>query len=105
MLLRATAFCGVLAAVMGMVIAPGMRGTATEKIVQATDRIAGTLAYVLYGLVIALLIRGGYEWRLAKHWAVQTVGGYRPTGTRFLNGTTAGAVSGIEFGIGISGFL
>ncbi len=60
-LLRATAFCGVLAAAMGILIAPGMRGTATEKIVQATDRIAGTLAYVLYGLVIALLIRGGYE--------------------------------------------
>lgn len=63
--------------------------------------IGGTYASGFLGA----LIRGGYEWRLAKHWAVQTVGGYRPTGTRFLNGTTAGAVAGIEFGIGISGFL
>ncbi len=60
-LLRATAYCGVLAAAMGVVIAPGMRGTAPEKIVQATDRVAASLSYLLYGLVIASLIRGGYE--------------------------------------------
>jgi hypothetical protein len=48
------------------------------------------------------LIRTGYEWRLAKHWAVSTVLGYRPKSTAFL-GTSAGqAVSGPEFGLGIN---
>lgn len=46
---------------MGVVVAPGMRGTATEKIVQVTDRVAASLAYLLYGLLVVLLIRGGYE--------------------------------------------
>jgi hypothetical protein len=60
-LLRATAVCGVLAAAMGVIVAPGMRGTATEKVVEVTDRVAASLAYLMYGLVVALLIRGGYE--------------------------------------------
>ncbi len=48
------------------------------------------------------LIRTGYEWRLAKHWAVNANLGYRPKSTAFLNATPAGAVSGIEFGLGIN---
>ncbi len=48
------------------------------------------------------LIRGGYEWRLAKHWAVSGALGYRPQATAFVNGNAAGSVSGAEFGIGIS---
>ena len=47
------------------------------------------------------LVRGGYEWRLAKHWAVNTSLGYRPQATKLLNGTTA-TVSGVEFGFGVS---
>lgn len=48
------------------------------------------------------LVRGGYEWRLAKHWAVSANVGYRPTSTAFLSGSAAGKVSGAEFGVGIS---
>ena len=48
------------------------------------------------------VIRGGYEWRLAKHNAVTAVLGYRPTATAFLGATAAGAVSGLEYGLGIS---
>jgi hypothetical protein len=50
------------------------------------------------------LVRLGYEWRLAKHWAVSANLGYRPQATAFLpSGTTTGtAVSGAEFGIGIN---
>jgi len=48
------------------------------------------------------LIRGGYEWRLAKHWGVSANLGYRPSGTAFLSGTAAGTVAGFEYGVGIS---
>lgn len=51
------------------------------------------------------LIRGGYEWRLAKHWSVSSILGYRPASTAFFNNTEAGTVSGLEFGVGISGFF
>ncbi len=48
------------------------------------------------------LIRGGYEWRLAKRWAVSPTLGYRPKATKFVGASEAGAVSGLEFGFGIS---
>jgi hypothetical protein len=51
------------------------------------------------------LIRGGYEWRLAKHYAVSALLGYRPKATAFLNGSVNGAVTGVEYGIGISGMF
>ena len=46
------------------------------------------------------LIRGGYEWRLAKHWAVSGVLGYRPKATTLVGGTQT-SVSGMEIGVGI----
>ncbi len=48
------------------------------------------------------IIRGGYEWRLAKYWAVTTSLAYRPTGTKFLATTDVGSVSGIEALFGVS---
>lgn len=48
------------------------------------------------------LIRGGYEWRLAKHWAVSGSLGYRPSATQFVGGTASGTVSGIEAAFGVS---
>jgi hypothetical protein len=47
------------------------------------------------------IFRGGYEWRLAKHWAVNTTLGYRPKATTLITGTEK-SVSGIEYGLGIS---
>ena len=47
------------------------------------------------------VFRGGYEWRLAKHWAVNATLGYRPKATSLLSGTEQ-SVSGIEYGVGIS---
>ncbi len=49
------------------------------------------------------LIRGSYEWRLAKHWAVNGFLGYRPTATLVV-GTSTATLSGVEGGIGV-GFL
>lgn len=48
------------------------------------------------------LIRGQYEWRLGKHYTVSATAGYRPSATAFLNSTSAGTVSGVEFGVGVN---
>ena len=64
--------------------------------------VGGT--YALPGF-LGGLIRAGYEWRLAKHWAVNGNIGYRPPGTFFIGGETAGEVHGVEFGLGISGLF
>ncbi len=60
--------------------------------------VGGTYASGFLGA----LIRGGYEWRLAKHWAVTTTLGFRPSATKFIGTTEAGTVSGIEAAFGVS---
>ena len=47
------------------------------------------------------LTRAGYEWRLAKHYAVSANLGYRPTANAFIATGNSPAVSGLEYGIGI----
>ncbi|MBS1962764.1 MAG: hypothetical protein JST04_11140 [Bdellovibrionales bacterium] len=59
--------------------------------------VGGTYASGYLGGVF----RAGYEWRLAKHWAVSTTLGYRPKATTLITGTEK-SVSGIEYGLGIS---
>lgn len=51
---------------------------------------------------LGAIVRVGHEWRMGKHWAVPISLGYRPASSAFLNGTNAGSVSGIEFGLGVS---
>ncbi len=51
------------------------------------------------------LVRAGYEWRLAKHWAVSSLVGYRPKATLFISSGVQESVSGIEAGLGISGLF
>lgn len=48
------------------------------------------------------LIRGGYEWRLAKHWAATAMMGLRPPSSVFVNNEKVGTISGVEFGLGVS---
>ncbi|MFN7685061.1 MAG: hypothetical protein ACK5QT_06580 [Oligoflexia bacterium] len=48
------------------------------------------------------LVRGGYEWRLARYWAVSASLGYRPSATKFVGNSEAGTVSGIEATFGVS---
>jgi hypothetical protein len=60
-LLRGAAMCAVLAAAAGVILSPGLRGNARESIVVAGERVAGSLSFLLYGLLIALLIRGAFE--------------------------------------------
>jgi len=49
------------------------------------------------------LIRTGYEWRFAKHWALTTFIGYRPQATVLISGTAA-SLTGVEGGLGV-GFI
>ena len=60
-LLRGAAMCAVLAAAAGVILAPGLRGNARETVVVAGERVAGSLSFLFYGLLIALLIRGAFE--------------------------------------------
>jgi hypothetical protein len=46
------------------------------------------------------LVRGGYEWRLGKHYSISATVGYRPSSTAFV-GATGTSISGAEFGVGI----
>lgn len=49
------------------------------------------------------LIRGGYEWRLGKKFAVSGILGYRPPATAFTASPGTGtSVSGLEFGVGVN---
>lgn len=50
------------------------------------------------------LIRGGYEWRLAKHWSVTSFLGYRPQSTLVISNTVTAPLSGVEGGLGV-GFI
>jgi hypothetical protein len=59
--------------------------------------VGGTYASGFLGA----LIRANYEWRLAKHWAVTGVLGYRPKATTLTSGTLT-ELSGIEYGLGVS---
>jgi len=59
--LRASAFVAVGAAIMGLVVSPGLHGNSGESVVLWTDRASAALAYLLAGLLAALLFRGTVE--------------------------------------------
>src|ERR1700723_1454025 len=54
--LRVTALASVVAAALGIVIAPGLRGIAADAVVEPINRLAWTLAYFMCGLLIAAIM-------------------------------------------------
>jgi hypothetical protein len=54
--LRMTALASVLAAALGVVIAPGLRGVASDAMVEAVNRSAWTFAYFMCALVITAIL-------------------------------------------------
>ncbi len=50
--------------------------------------------------VLGGLIRGGYEWRFAKHWVLDAFLGYRPKATVLISGSTS-SLQGVEGGVGV----
>jgi len=60
-LLRTTAATAFLAAVAGVLVAPGLRGLARDRVVDVSNHVAWTLAYFLSGLLVALTGIAAYE--------------------------------------------
>jgi hypothetical protein len=60
-LLRVAAFTAVAAGITGVLVAPGVRGNASESVVVAADRASAALAYFLVGLLVALVLWGATE--------------------------------------------
>jgi hypothetical protein len=60
-LLRAAALTAVAAGAMGLIVAPGVRGNASEWAVVALERTATSLSHFLVELLVALLIWGAIE--------------------------------------------
>jgi hypothetical protein len=60
-LLRVASLSAVAAGVMGVIVAPGVRGNASEQTVVWTEWASEALAYFLDGLLVALLLWGALE--------------------------------------------
>ncbi|WP_394823219.1 hypothetical protein [Pendulispora albinea] len=60
-ILRVAAICAVAAAALGRIIAPGLRGNASENVVVFWDRAAAISAYAMSCLLISTLLSGIFE--------------------------------------------
>jgi hypothetical protein len=67
-LVRAAAFSAVAAGTMGLIVAPGVRGNASEQVVSAVDRAAAALTYFTLELLVTVIFWGALE--LARTRAV-----------------------------------
>ncbi len=69
-LLRTGAFVAGIAGIMGVIVAPGVRGNASEAIVVAMDRVSGAFAFFLLLVLIALAVWGALELLRAREVVV-----------------------------------
>jgi len=60
-LLRTAAFSAVAAGLAALVVAPGVRGNASEAVVVVADRTSAVLAYFLGSLLLSLVLWGAVE--------------------------------------------
>ena len=60
-LLRTAGFASVAAGLVALVVAPGVRGNASEAVVVVVDRASAVLAYFLGALLLALVAWGALE--------------------------------------------
>ncbi|MDB4936045.1 MAG: hypothetical protein JWP87_3017 [Labilithrix sp.] len=56
-----TAIVGAAAKVFGVLVAPGMRGIASQRAMETTELVSATLAYTFAALLIALICGGSFE--------------------------------------------
>ena len=90
-LLRATALAAVLAGVMGVVVAPGVRGNAGQAVVDWVERGAATSSYFLLMALLAIVGWGAVE--LVRDHDAEVA-------PRFLMvGSTAGVVALVVLGV------
>jgi len=69
-LLRAAAASAVAAGVMGVIVAPGVRGNASEGLVVAAERLSAALSCFLYVLLVPLVMLGGVALLRARETAI-----------------------------------
>lgn len=62
-----TGVVGVVAKVLGVLVAPGMRGVASQRAVEAADVAAASASYAFAALLVALLCAGSFELARAPH--------------------------------------
>ncbi len=60
-ILRIGALCAVVATALGRIVAPGLRGNASEDVVVFWDRAAAVSAYAMSCMLMAALVMGIYE--------------------------------------------
>jgi hypothetical protein len=60
-LLRGIAFVAVVASAVGVIVAPGVKSVASQRVVEAMDRTGATLGYFLFVGLLVLAVRGVYE--------------------------------------------
>ncbi len=60
-LLRTAALTSVAAGVMGVIVAPGLRGNAGEQVVLVADRVSASVSYLLVCTLLSLVLLGAVE--------------------------------------------
>jgi hypothetical protein len=55
-LLRTAAVAGALGSALGIVVAPGLRGIATDRLVDAANRLSWTFGYFMAGLLVTAIV-------------------------------------------------
>jgi hypothetical protein len=60
-LVRAAAFAAVAAGAMGLIVSPGVRGNASERVVVAMEHTAAALTYFLVEILVTVLLWGALE--------------------------------------------
>lgn len=73
-----------------------------ENYNQIRGSVFAALGGTYAGGFLGGLIRGGYEWRLGKHFGVSAILGYRPAASAFTASGASGTISGLEYGIGVN---
>jgi hypothetical protein len=69
-LLRATAIVAAIASVLGVLVAPGLPGNATGRVVDVVQQASDVFAYATAGLLIALIFVGAYELARAQKLSI-----------------------------------
>ena len=65
-LLRVAALSAVVAGVLGVIVSPGVRGNASERVVSTMDHAAAAATYFLVELLVTVLIWGAFELMRAR---------------------------------------
>jgi len=71
-LLRAVAWCAVFAAILGVLVVPGMHGTFPSNVVERFDSISLVLSYAMGVLLVLATVLGG--WDLSRLKEIPIVG-------------------------------